>query len=100
MEEVMHDVPISDDENLYIIIDHDELEDKVQQEFEIDDYKNELNMTEGVSEPINIEVDVTVDVDVEVELTTNLELQPVVSESVGESVHFLVSFSFDYGGKS
>ncbi|KAH1092037.1 hypothetical protein J1N35_019294 [Gossypium stocksii] len=69
-------------------------------------------MTEGVSDPINIEVDIVVDV--EVELTTNLKLQLVPNESLGELVHILaivgkmlteeinkfISFSFDDGGRA
>ncbi|KAH1092219.1 hypothetical protein J1N35_019476 [Gossypium stocksii] len=90
LEEVVYDVPNSNNKDCYIVIKH------------------------HVFNPINIEVDVEVEVAVYVAITTNMELQLILSESMDKSVHFLVifeetptkkveefiSFSFDNGGKA
>ncbi|KAH1046460.1 hypothetical protein J1N35_037244 [Gossypium stocksii] len=114
MEELIHDVPNSHQEDHYIDVDHDELKGNVQQDFGTGASNKILKMKKSVSDPTDIEVDVKVVVAVKVVITTNLEIQSFLSESVDELIHFLaivgemptkeidefVSFSFNDGGKA
>lgn len=108
-EEVVHDVPNFDLEGpLGIIVDHPELDNSSQQEFETGDHGDELDMAEAASDPI----DVAVDIDLTV--ATDTELKLILSESVKKPIHFLaivgempteeakesVSFSFNDRGKA
>ncbi|KAK5835535.1 hypothetical protein PVK06_011226 [Gossypium arboreum] len=91
LEEVMHDVPNSNNKGHCKVINHLELDNNSQEEFRTSDQKDELNMIEGVADPIDINIEVAIDeiVDVEVALTTNIKLKPFLIESVNELTHFL-----------
>ncbi|KAH1031540.1 hypothetical protein J1N35_043714 [Gossypium stocksii] len=105
-EEVVHDVPNFDLEDPRIIIDHPELDNNSQQEFETGDHGDELNMAEAAFDPIEVVVDMDLIV------VTNTELKLIFSEIVKNAIHFLaivgemptkeaeefVSFSFDDRG--
>ncbi|KAK5803187.1 hypothetical protein PVK06_030828 [Gossypium arboreum] len=84
LEEFKHDVSNFDPMDQCITNNHLKLNRESQQEFGSGD-GNDLNITEDISNPINIDVDV----EVEIELTTNFELQLFLRESVEEPIHFL-----------
>ncbi|KAH1039589.1 hypothetical protein J1N35_041332 [Gossypium stocksii] len=78
-KEDMLDAHNLDQKNPCIINDHDENYD----------HKDELNIVETVSDPIDIAPELTVKVEVEGELTTNMELKQILNESVEGQIHFL-----------
>ncbi|KAK5842408.1 hypothetical protein PVK06_004760 [Gossypium arboreum] len=83
LEEVVQDVSNSYSKDLCTTNNHPKLNLESQQEFGSKD-RNILNITEIVSNPINVDANV-VDVELEVE-----ELQLILNESVDELLHFLV----------
>ncbi|KAH1091234.1 hypothetical protein J1N35_018491 [Gossypium stocksii] len=83
-EEFGHDVSNFDPRDQCITNNHLKLNRESQQEFGSGD-GNELNITEDISDPINIDVDM----EVEIELTTNFKLQSFLSESVEKLIYFL-----------
>ncbi|KAK5845807.1 hypothetical protein PVK06_002036 [Gossypium arboreum] len=54
MEEVVRDVFNPDDEDHYIVVNHVQLNNEVQQEFGIKDHDEELQMKDCVTDPIDI----------------------------------------------
>ncbi|KAK5802169.1 hypothetical protein PVK06_029752 [Gossypium arboreum] len=115
-EEVVHDVLNSVHDDHYITNNRPNLDDGNQQEFRIRDCVDELNILEGVPNPISVETNIIVDAttDVKVEITTNIELKSILNESVEKAIHFLAiaekvptkeidefnSFSSDKGNKA
>ncbi|XP_016679302.1 uncharacterized protein [Gossypium hirsutum] len=107
-EEVVYDVPNFNPEDHDIVINHLYLDDRSQQKFGTRDHGEELNMAEVVSDPIGVATNIGLTV------ATDTKLQPILSESVKEPIHFLaivgkvptkeveefISFSFDDRGKS
>ncbi|MBA0777924.1 hypothetical protein Gotri_005872, partial [Gossypium trilobum] len=90
-EEVVHDVLNSDHDDHCLTNNCPDLDDGNQQEFGIRDCVDELNILEGVPDPINVETNITIDVvaDVKVEVTTNMEHKPILNESLEEPIQFL-----------
>ncbi|KAH1031246.1 hypothetical protein J1N35_043420 [Gossypium stocksii] len=89
---------------------------EISKSFGIKDHDDELKITQGVPDPIDVESDITVDVvnDVNREVTANMEFKLILNESTEEQIHFLGivenalaeeidefdSFSFDKGNKA
>ncbi|KAH1121829.1 hypothetical protein J1N35_004989 [Gossypium stocksii] len=115
-EKAVHGVPNLDLKDPYIIINHPELDNSNQQEFRTEDHRDELNMTEAVSNLIEVKSDIAVDIvaNIKVEVTTNRELKSILNGSVENPTHFLAlaknvlakeidefdSFSSDKGNKT
>ncbi|KAK5770930.1 hypothetical protein PVK06_047094 [Gossypium arboreum] len=79
-----------DQENPCIINDHDENYGEIQLKIVTEDHRDELNIVEAVSDPINIAAELIVKVEVEAKLTTNMELKPILNEIVEKPIHFLI----------
>ncbi|KAH1082246.1 hypothetical protein J1N35_022007 [Gossypium stocksii] len=87
-EYVVDDVPISDNNDHYIFINPPKLDDNTQQEFGNGDREDELNITEGVSDPIDIMVE---------EL---IHFLTITKDMPTEGVEEFVSFLFNDEGKA
>ncbi|KAH1039569.1 hypothetical protein J1N35_041312 [Gossypium stocksii] len=85
-EEVMHGVPKFNLQDTHIIVDHPKLNNSTQKDFGTGNHRDELNIVETVSDPIDeaVSIDLTV--------TTNTEFQPILSENVNEMIHFSATF--------
>ncbi|KAH1039040.1 hypothetical protein J1N35_040783 [Gossypium stocksii] len=77
VEEVEHDIPELEDKSHSTIIEHNELNVGVQQEFEVEDRDKIVRSEDGVFTPIDLEIGVGVELHVEE------ECKPELSESVG-----------------
>ncbi|KAK5793855.1 hypothetical protein PVK06_035018 [Gossypium arboreum] len=89
LKEVVHDVLNFDHKDLCTIVNHDEFNREIQQEFGTVDHGNDLNIIEAISNIIDIAANVTVDVEVTDNLTTTMELKLILNESVEDPIHFL-----------
>ncbi|KAH1039167.1 hypothetical protein J1N35_040910 [Gossypium stocksii] len=67
-------------------------QEEVVHDFRIGNRDKELNITKGVTDPINIGTEITVDVatNIKLQVTTNMELKLILNESVKEPMHFIV----------
>ncbi|KAH1130018.1 hypothetical protein J1N35_001396 [Gossypium stocksii] len=90
-EEVVHDVPNLDPDDLCFNVDYLQLDNNSQQEFGTGAPRDELNMTKVVPDPIDVESDITINVvaDVKVEVPTNIEHKLILNESGEKSIHIL-----------
>ncbi|KAK5775972.1 hypothetical protein PVK06_043929 [Gossypium arboreum] len=91
LKEVIHDVPDPNHQDYQVNEHHHDLNDEIQEEFGIWDCVDELNIPEGVPDPINIKTDIIVNIaiDIKVEVTSNIELKLILNESVKEPIYFL-----------
>ncbi|KAK5835024.1 hypothetical protein PVK06_010707 [Gossypium arboreum] len=83
MEEVEHDIPELEDEGYSTVIEHDELNICVQQEFRVEERDKIVRSEKGFFTLIYVGLVVGVVLDVEG------ELKPESSKSVEEPTHFL-----------
>ncbi|KAH1097043.1 hypothetical protein J1N35_013964 [Gossypium stocksii] len=110
----MHDDPNLEPEDPCIIVYHPILDCRIQQEVGTEDHRDDLNMVEAVSNPIELDITIDVATNVKVELTIDMEHKLILNESVKEPIQFLAivgkvpaeevdefeSFSFDKGNKA
>ncbi|KAK5794597.1 hypothetical protein PVK06_035836 [Gossypium arboreum] len=87
LENVRHDVPNFDLKDHCIVMNYPDFNGKSQQKFGSGDHEDELQITENVSDPIDIGVDVAAEI--KIALTTNIKLKSFLNESVVEPIHFL-----------